>query len=125
MTVPSGLAEGPIYLDYNATTPVDPAVAEAMQPCLSTMFGNPSSDHYYGHGPHAAVDEARDHVTALIGAGGGRIVFTGSGSEAGNLAIRGAVLASGRDRPHVITQHTEHPAVLQACAALRRWHVPQ
>jgi cysteine desulfurase len=122
VTVPSGLAEGPIYLDYNATTPVDPAVTEAMQPYLSTMFGNPSSDHYYGQGPHTALEQARDQVAALISAGGGRIVFTGSGSEADNLAIRGAVLAAGRDRPHVITQHTEHPAVLQACAALRRWH---
>jgi cysteine desulfurase len=122
VTVPSGLAEGPIYLDYNATTPVDPGVTEAMQPYLSTMFGNPSSDHYYGHGPHTALDQARDQVTALIRAGGGRIVFTGSGSEADNLAIRGAVLAAGVDRPHVITQHTEHPAVLQACAALHRWH---
>jgi cysteine desulfurase len=122
VTVPRGLTEGPIYLDYNATTPVDPAVTEAMQPYLSTMFGNPSSDHYYGHGPRVALEQARDQVTALIGATGGRIVFTGSGSEADNLAIRGAVLAAGRDRPHVITQHTEHPAVLQACAALQRWH---
>jgi cysteine desulfurase len=60
----------------------------------------PSSDHYYGHGPHVALDQARDQVTALIGAGGGRIVFTGSGSEAGNLAIRGAVLPPG------VTGHT-------------------
>lgn len=122
MTVPNGLTEGPIYLDYNATTPVDPAVTEAMQPYLSTMFGNPSSDHYYGHGPHAALEQARDQAAALIGATGGRIVFTGSGSEADNLAVRGAVLATGVDRQHVITQGTEHPAVLQACAALQRWH---
>ena len=122
MTVPSGLREGPIYLDYNATTPVDPAVAEAVQPYLSTKFGNPSSDHHYGHGPHAALDQARDQVTGLIGAVDSRLVFTGSGSEADNLAIRGAVLAAGRERPHVITQRSEHPAVLQACAALQRWH---
>jgi cysteine desulfurase len=67
VTVPRGLTEGPIYLDYNATTPVDPAVTEAMQPYLSTMFGNPSSDHYYGHGPRVALEQARDQVTALIG----------------------------------------------------------
>ena len=121
MTIPSGLAEGPIYLDYNATTPIDPAVAEAMQPYLSAAFGNPSSDHHYGSEPRAALGRARDQVATLIGANGGRIVFTGSGSEADNLAIRGAVLA-GHDRPHVITQRTEHPAVLEACAALQRWH---
>ncbi|GHF35411.1 cysteine desulfurase [Amycolatopsis bartoniae] len=122
MTVPSGLAEGPIYLDYNATTPIDPTVTEAMQPYLSTAFGNPSSDHHYGHGPRAALDQARAQVATLIGASGGRIVFTGSGSETDNLAIRGTVLGAGRERPHVITQRTEHPAVLQVCTALQRWH---
>lgn len=122
MSVPRGLIEGPIYLDYNATTPIDPAVTDAMRPYLSTAFGNPSSDHHYGHEPHAALDRARDRVATLIGAAGGQIVFTGSGSEADNLAIRGAVLAAGRDRPHVITQRTEHPAVLRACEALQRWH---
>jgi cysteine desulfurase len=81
VTVPSGLLEGPVYLDYNATTPVDPTVTEAIQPYLSTMFGNPSSDHYYGHGPRVALEQARGQVAALIGASGGRIVFTGSGSE--------------------------------------------
>ncbi|MGH3762651.1 cysteine desulfurase family protein [Actinophytocola sp.] len=122
MTVPEGLAAGPIYLDYNATTPVDPAVTEAMSPLFTNAFGNPSSDHHYGAAPRAALDRAREQVAAVIGATGGRIVFTGSGSEADNLAIRGAVLASGADRPHVITQRTEHPAVLAACAALHRWH---
>ncbi len=122
-----------IYLDHNATTPIDPAVAEAMRPYLSTAFGNPSSEHGYGREPRAALDRARGQVADLIGAGGGRvagltgasggrIVFTGSGSEADNLAIRGAVLAAGRERPQVITQRTEHPAVLAACAALARWH---
>lgn len=122
MTIPSGLAEGPIYLDYNATTPVDPAVVDAMLPYLAGAFGNPSSDHHYGTKPHAALERAREQVAVLLGALGGRIVFTGSGSEADNLAIRGVVLAAGTDRPHVITQTTEHPAVLQACEALRRWH---
>ncbi|RBM18632.1 cysteine desulfurase [Prauserella sp. PE36] len=122
MTIPSGLAEDPIYLDYNATTPVDPTVVEATLPYLTGEFGNPSSDHRYGTTPRAALEHARDQVAALIGAPGGRIVFTGSGSEADNLAIRGVVLAAGTDRPHVITQTTEHPAVLQACQALQRWH---
>lgn len=122
MTVPSGLAEGPIYLDYNATTPVDPAVTETMQPYLTGGFGNPSSDHHYGTAPRAALRHAREQVAALIGTPVEGIVFTGSGSEADNLAIRGAVLAAGVDRPHVITQRTEHPAILQACQALQRWH---
>jgi cysteine desulfurase len=117
-----GLVDGPIYLDYNATTPVDPAVTEAMLPYLTGGFGNPSSDHHYGTAPRVALDDARDQIRALLGTEGGQVVFTGSGSEADNLAIRGTVLAAGRDRPQVITQCTEHPAVLAACEALRRWH---
>ena len=122
MTVPSGPVEGPVYLDHNATTPIDPAVTDAMLPYLTGGFGNPSSDHHYGGAPRAALEHARGQVAALLGAPGGQIVFTGSGSEADNLAIRGAVLAAGAGRPHVITQTTEHPAVLGACRALRRWH---
>ncbi|ALG09368.1 cysteine desulfurase family protein [Kibdelosporangium phytohabitans] len=113
---------GAIYLDYNATTPVDPAVTDAMLPLLTSAFGNPSSDHHYGTQPRAALTRARAQVAALAGASAEEIVFTGSGSEADNLALRGVVLASGVDRPHVITQRTEHPAVLHACEALRRWH---
>ncbi|WP_086667101.1 cysteine desulfurase family protein [Lentzea kentuckyensis] len=122
MTVPRGLLDGPIYLDYNATTPIDPAVTESMLPYLTAEFGNPSSTHHYGRESRIALDHARDQVAALLGTSAERIVFTGSGSEADNLAIRGTVLASGVNRPHVITQPTEHPAVLQACEALRRWH---
>ncbi|GGM74355.1 cysteine desulfurase [Longimycelium tulufanense] len=116
------LADGPIYLDYNATTPVDPRVVEAMLPYLTTWFGNPSSGHHYGQAPGAALARARDQVAALLGGCDGRIVFTGSGSEADNLALRGAVLASGMDRPHVIVPRTEHPAVLETCRALQRLH---
>jgi cysteine desulfurase len=122
VTVPRGLVDGPIYLDYNATTPIDPAVAESMLPYLTAEFGNPSSTHHYGRESSTALDHARGQVAALLGTSAERIVFTGSGSEADNLAIRGTVLASGVGRPHVITQPTEHPAVLQACEALRRWH---
>jgi cysteine desulfurase len=113
---------GPIYLDYNATTPVDPQVVEAMQPYLADRFGNPSSDHAYAVEPKKALAQARTQVAALIAADAGEIVFTGSGSEADNLAIRGAVLAAKTDRPHVITQVTEHPAVLETCRALERLH---
>ncbi|HKN98695.1 MAG TPA: cysteine desulfurase family protein, partial [Pseudonocardiaceae bacterium] len=114
------LAGGPVYVDYNATTPIDPRVTEAMLPYLTGGFGNPSSDHHYGAGPRAALDAARAQVAGLVDGGAAHVVFTGSGSAADNLAIRGAVLASGRD--HVVTQATEHPAVLQACQALARWH---
>ncbi|GHI04123.1 cysteine desulfurase NifS [Streptomyces cellostaticus] len=113
---------GPVYLDHNATTPVDPRVAEAMWPYLTDWFGNPSSAHAYAREPHAALTRARAQVAALIGGQSGEIVFTGSGSEADNLALRGAVLAAETDRPHVVTQVTEHPAVLQTCRALERLH---
>ncbi len=122
--------DGPIYLDYNATTPVDPRVADAMRPYLAEHFGNPSSSHAYGDAPRAALARARAQVAGLVGAQPGEIVFTGSGSEADTLAIRGAVLAAltgvptrwAHRRPHVITQVTEHPAVLRACEALHRLH---
>jgi len=117
-----GLAGGPVYLDYNATTPVDPRVAEAMAPYLTDFFGNPSSSHSYGDTPRRALAEARAQVAGLIGGRSEEIVFTSSGSEADQLAIRGAVLASGVPRPHVITQATEHPAVLETCHALERLH---
>ncbi|MFF4771394.1 cysteine desulfurase/sulfurtransferase TusA family protein [Microtetraspora fusca] len=117
-----GLTGQPVYLDYNATTPVDPRVAEAMLPHLTRFFGNPSSGHTYGVEPRSALAHARAQVAALIGARADEIVFTASGSEADLLALRGAVLASGRERPHVITQVTEHPAVLESCRALQRLH---
>ncbi|MGI5286487.1 cysteine desulfurase family protein [Nonomuraea polychroma] len=122
-TIPHpGLADGPVYLDYNATTPVDPRVAEAMLPHLTDLFGNPSSSHSYSERPRAALEQARGQVAALIGARPREVVFTSSGSEADLLALRGAVIAAGRPRPHVIIQATEHPAVLQTCHALQRLH---
>lgn len=117
-----GLDGGPVYLDYNATTPVDPRVAEAMQPYLIDHFGNPSSSHFYGEHPRRALVAARQQVAKLIGAGGGQVVFTASGSEANLLAIRGVALASGRPQPHIVTQATEHPAVLETGRALERLH---
>jgi cysteine desulfurase len=123
-----------VYLDYNATTPVDPRVVEAMRPYLADWFGNPSSGHTYATEPKRALDAARAQVAALIGASAGEMVFTGSGSEADNLALRGAVLAAKAakaakatkaaraQRPHVITQVTEHPAVLETCRALECLH---
>ncbi|MEV0316492.1 cysteine desulfurase family protein [Nonomuraea fuscirosea] len=118
----TGLSDGPVYLDYNATTPVDPRVAEAMTPYLTTWFGNPSSAHRYAERPRQALAAARVQVAGLIGARPSELVFTASGSEANLLALRGAVLAAGRPGPHVVTQATEHPAVLETCRALARLH---
>jgi cysteine desulfurase len=117
MTHP-GLADGPIYLDYNATTPVDPRVVDAALPYLTRHFGNPSSSHAYSVKPSAAVARARQRVADLLGADASEIIFTGAGSEADALAIRGAALAARERGNHVITQVTEHPAVLEACRSL-------
>lgn len=113
---------GPVYLDHNATTPLDPRVTEAMLPHLTGFFGNPSSRHPYGAEPRRALARARAQVATLLGARPAELVFTSSGSEANLLALRGAVLASGASRPHVVTQSTEHPSVLESCRALERWH---
>lgn len=122
MKIHPGLESGPIYLDYNATTPIDPAVVEAMLPYLSTHFGNPSSSHTYGHVAHQAEDIARAQVAGLLGCSPGEIIFTGGGSESDNLAIRGIALANRGKGNHIITQVTEHPAVLNTCRALERLH---
>ncbi|MGB6265265.1 MAG: cysteine desulfurase family protein [Candidatus Acidiferrales bacterium] len=107
-----------VYLDSNATTAVDPSVLEAMVPFLTGDFGNASSIHTPGQRARRAVDEARTSVAALIGAKPGEIVFTSGGTEADNLAVFGAVAASRWVSKHVITTAIEHPAVLDACAAL-------
>src|SRR3982075_72639 len=93
-----------IYLDHNATTPVDPAVADAMARALTDLFGNPSSVHYYGQQAKASLDDARSAVGALVGAEPAEVVFTSGGTEADNFAIRGA--AEGLEhtgRKHLIT----------------------
>jgi cysteine desulfurase len=122
LSIHPGLEHGPIYLDYNATTPIDPMVVEAMLPYLSTHFGNPSSSHSYGHIAHQAVDSARSQVARLLGCTPSEITFTGGGSESDNLAIRGIALAYQYKGNHIITQVTEHPGVLNTCHALERLH---
>jgi Aminotransferase class-V len=102
-----GLADGPVYLDYNATTPTDPRVVEAMLPYLSTHFGNPSSGHRYGAAPAEALAAARCQIARLIGAQPAEIVFTGSGSgrQSGHPRCRtrpstpGRLAAGARDQP--------------------------
>ena len=98
----------PIYLDYNATTPLLPDVVDAMLPYLREHFGNPSSRHVYGRRTHDAVERARGHVAALIGSDADEIIFTSGGTEANNLAIRGTSASSSRRR--VVTSTVEHPA---------------
>jgi len=112
------MAKRPIYLDYNATTPVDPAVVEAMLPYLREHFGNPSSTHVYGMETKRAIERARSQVAGLIGCQAEEILFTSGGSEANNMVIKG-VAASRRSRGrHIITSAVEHPAVLEPCKAL-------
>ena len=115
----------PIYLDYNATTPVDPLVADAIEPYLHQHFGNPSSTHVYGRNAHQAVEQAREQVAMLIGAQAHEIVFTGCATEANNLAIRGAARALRDKGRHLITCAVEHPAVEQPFARLAEdgWEV--
>jgi cysteine desulfurase len=109
----------PVYLDYNATTPVDPGVLKAMLPYLREEFGNPSSAHAIGQRAHKAVENARSEVAALIGAQPDEIVFTGGGTEASNMAIRGAAaMKSGRKA--VVTTNIEHPATEACCVFLER-----
>lgn len=122
MNVHPGLKDHPIYLDYNATTPVDPAVVDAMLPYLSVHFGNPSSAHYYAHATREAIGKAREQVAVLLGCTPTEIIFTGCGSESDTLAIRGAALAQQYRGKHIITQVTEHPAVLNVCSSLERLH---
>ena len=103
----------PIYLDYNATTPVDPLVASAIEPYLYQHFGNPSSTHVYGRNAHQAVERAREQVAILIGAQVEEIIFTGCATEANNLAIRGVARALHSKGRHLITSAVEHPSVEQ------------
>jgi cysteine desulfurase len=109
-----------IYLDYNATTPVDPAVLDAMLPYFAETFGNASSIHSPGQRARAAVDASRVSVAALLGAKPSEIVFTSGGTESDNLALFGVAAASQESRRHIITTAIEHHAVLNAAQALEK-----
>ena len=112
------MTEAPIYLDYQATTPLDPRVAEAMAPYWSQKFGNPHSQgHRYGWQAREAVELARSQVAALIGADDDEIVFVSGATESCNLALRGVAKAA-RERRRIVTAATEHPAVLETARRL-------
>jgi cysteine desulfurase len=108
----------PIYLDYNAATPHDPEVIAAMVPFLETVFGNPSSSHWYGKRPKEAVETARSQVARLLGCAPNEIVFTSGGTESNNFAIKGIAHAYRGRGNHLITSEIEHPAVLEVCRYL-------
>ena len=108
----------PIYLDYNATTPIDPRVGEAMLPFIDSHFGNPSSSHIYGITTRKAVDQARRQVADLLGCRIDELIFTSGGSESNNYAIKGVAYAYRHKGNHIITSTVEHPAVTEVCRHL-------
>lgn len=109
-----------IYLDYNATTPVETFVADAMRPYLELFFGNPSSSHKYGSESKAAVERARMQVAKMLNAYPDEIIFTSGGSESNNLALKGAAFALQNTGNHIITSSVEHPAVTEVCRYLEK-----
>jgi len=109
-----------IYLDYNASTPIDPVVLAAMRPFLQDHYGNPSSQHWASVGAKAAIETARGQVAALLGCHDDEIVFTSGGSEANNLALKGAFFALRDKGDHIITTRIEHPSIIEPCRLLAR-----
>jgi len=109
-----------IYLDYNASTPIDPAVAAAMKPFLDDHYGNPSSGHWAAATAKAALETARSQVAALLGCQSDEIVFTSGGSEANNLALKGVFFTLRDKGDHIITTQIEHPAIIEPCRFLER-----
>ena len=107
-----------IYLDYNATTPIDAGVAEAMLPYLLSHYGNPSSNHPLGREAKTAVELARGQVAGLLGCASDEIIFTSGGSESNNMAIKGAAHSHQAHDNHIITSVIEHPSVLNPCRSL-------
>jgi cysteine desulfurase len=124
---PRGTGTPPIYLDYNASTPIDPAVAAAMRPFLDEAFGNPSSGHWASVPAKTALEQARAQVAALLGAAPDEIVFTSGGSEANNLAIKGTFFTPNRGAPY---HHLGNRASRRSCClpvsrtARRCGHLP-
>jgi cysteine desulfurase len=110
--------ENPIYLDYNATTPIDPEVATVMLPYLQTHFGNPSSSYPIGRYNKEVVERAREQVSSLIHSKHDEIYFTSCATESNNLALRGILLSNKERGNHIITSSIEHPAITEVCRYL-------
>lgn len=107
-----------IYLDHNATTPVHPEVRKAIEPYLEEQFGNPSSIHWAGRDVRKGVEDARQEIASFFGCQPLEVVFTSSGTESDNLAIKGIAYRKGNTGKHIITSQVEHPAVINACRFL-------
>ena len=110
----------PIYLDYNASTPIDPAVVGAMIPFLEGHYGSPSSGHWASAPAKAALEAARSQVAVLLGCRNDEVVFTSGGSEANNLALKGVFFALRDKGDHIVTTRIEHPAIIEPCRFLER-----
>jgi cysteine desulfurase NifS/selenium donor protein len=110
----------PVYLDYNATTPIAPEVADAMRPYLDIYFGNPSSSHKYGSETKLAVEKARKQLAKLLNCEVSEIIFTSGGTESNNYAIKGVAFANKHKGNHIITSTIEHPAVFEVCQYLEK-----
>ena len=110
----------PVYLDYNATTPIDPTVAEAMFPYLHEKFGNPSSGHFFGVEARKGLEKARTQVARMLCCRPEEIIFTSGGTESNNLAIMGIAMANKSKGKHIVTSSIEHPAVLDVCRHLEK-----
>ncbi len=117
--------EKPIYLDYNATTPIDPDVINEMIPFIQSYFGNPSSSYSIGRENKGTINKARKQVATLINARPEEITFTSGGTESNNHAIRGSVIAGQEKGKHIITSSIEHPAVTNVCRhlTLQGWEI--
>ena len=120
MTAHRVAADRQIYLDYNASTPIDPAVVAAMRPYLADAYGNPSSGHWAAKPAKVALEGARGDVAALLGCHSDEVVFTSGGSEANNLALKGVFFANQDKSDHIITTRIEHPAIVAPCRFLER-----
>lgn len=108
----------PIYLDYNATTPIATEVADAMIPYLKGFFGNPSSSHFYGKEGKLAVEKAREQLASLLNCSTNELIFTSGGTESNNYALKGYVFDNQEKGKHIITSSIEHPAIIEVCKYL-------
>ena len=107
-----------VYLDNNASTPIDPLVIKEMEPYINEFYGNPSSGHWLGKKGRGAIENSRNQVAKLIGAKPKEIIFTSGGSESNNMALKGIAFAYRKKGSHIITSVIEHPAIINPCKYL-------